>query len=291
MIIDEAIACFKASYYTDKRYLPTLNQGVLIKSQNVANYIFQENRNEKFDVHKDFPIISPPWKKYFVNWKFPKWIYSDELGMIDVSGNPTLEFCTFVDSFVSKEHETVMRITNFVKYENDMRLLGSGALRCDSTGKAIVEVDAKGNRFSGLVSCPGTENKELVNAAYHNAYLVVAMTNCFCNCKNVTKIENHIPSALIRRRSRDNKYPLTKYYTLKISTTTDKPIRSKNFEETERSLHICRGHFKRFTLDNPLFGKTTGTYWWSMHTRGNKESGEIVKDYEIKLPKGLSNDN
>jgi hypothetical protein len=51
-----------------------------------------------------------------------------------------------------------------------------------------------------------------------------------------------------------------------------------------RALTICRGHFKTFTPDAPLFGKHTGQYWWAPHVRGNPDAGIIVNDYRVHAP-------
>jgi hypothetical protein len=53
------------------------------------------------------------------------------------------------------------------------------------------------------------------------------------------------------------------------------------------ALHICRGHFKTFTEDAPLFGKRVGTYWWASQVRGKAEEGVVEKDYRVWLDQGL----
>lgn len=45
--------------------------------------------------------------------------------------------------------------------------------------------------------------------------------------------------------------------------------------------HICRGHFKTYTEEKPLFGSITGTYWWANQVRGSKERGEVKKRYQV----------
>lgn len=47
------------------------------------------------------------------------------------------------------------------------------------------------------------------------------------------------------------------------------------------SEHLCRGHFKIYTTESPLFGKYTGTYWWSPHVRGDRSAGVTLKDYRV----------
>jgi hypothetical protein len=53
------------------------------------------------------------------------------------------------------------------------------------------------------------------------------------------------------------------------------------------ALHICRGHFKTFSEESPLFGKHTGTYWWESQVRSKAELGIVEKDYRIRLDHGL----
>ena len=49
----------------------------------------------------------------------------------------------------------------------------------------------------------------------------------------------------------------------------------------------CRGHFKRYTEDKPLFGRYTGLYWWQPHIRGADRSGAVIKDYDSLSPRVL----
>lgn len=41
-----------------------------------------------------------------------------------------------------------------------------------------------------------------------------------------------------------------------------------------KALAICRGHFKTFMPDAPLFGKHTGQFWWAPHIRGDTDAGD-----------------
>lgn len=45
--------------------------------------------------------------------------------------------------------------------------------------------------------------------------------------------------------------------------------------------HLCRGHFSRYTEENKLFGKHTGTFWIPSHVRGAKENGETKVSYAM----------
>ncbi|MGC1239913.1 MAG: hypothetical protein WA860_14110 [Acidimicrobiales bacterium] len=79
---------------------------------------------------------------------------------------------------------------------------------------------------------------------------------------------------------------LTRYKVLKLEllkTLLDREGEA-NSKGLAHALHICRGHFKRFTDESPLFGKYTGQWWWAAHKRGDAELGEVFKDYEVRLP-------
>jgi hypothetical protein len=109
------------------------------------------------------------------------------------------------------------------------------------------------------------------------------------NCKNVDLREVGPPQKLSRKHQRQRGVPLTSYYVLDI-----KPMRRVLDTEGEaqtkglaHALHICRGHFKTFTEDAPLFGKRVGTYWWEAQVRGKAEEGVVEKDYRVRLDQGL----
>jgi hypothetical protein len=109
------------------------------------------------------------------------------------------------------------------------------------------------------------------------------------NCKNVDIQQVNPPEKLSRKHARQRGVPLTSYYVLDI-----KPMRrilnSEGEAQTKglrHALHICRGHFKTYTEESPLFGKRTGTYWWAPQVRGKSEEGVVEKDYRVRLDEGL----
>lgn len=111
------------------------------------------------------------------------------------------------------------------------------------------------------------------------------MAHSFLACKNVDVIDNQPPIRLSKNHARKHGTPLTVYKTLRINAFGDQ--RSTNvgvgFGGGQR-LHIVRGHFKTFTVDRPLFGKYSGSYWWTPRLRGSAERGVVVKDYAVEVP-------
>ena len=103
------------------------------------------------------------------------------------------------------------------------------------------------------------------------------------NCKNITTENHEPPTALNKSRRKKSKQELFSYKTLKLILPGEKNKYGQPIPSGEHNrIHLCRGHFKEYTEDLPLFGKYTGLYWWQSHVRGQNKEGMIVKDYQIK---------
>jgi hypothetical protein len=114
------------------------------------------------------------------------------------------------------------------------------------------------------------------------------MALCFMHCKNVAQVRQPPPEKLSKAWTRRHGRPLTRYTVLNINPMK-KVLRDEGGAEHTglvKALHICRGHFKHFTEEHPLFGKAVGTYWWPMHARGRAEAGVVVKDYRVHPVEG-----
>ena len=114
------------------------------------------------------------------------------------------------------------------------------------------------------------------------------LTVSFLHCKNVDRIPVDPPPKLSRKAERRHGRPLAQYYALDI-----RPMQRILDYEGEaqttglrHALHFCRGHFKTYTAESPLFGKHSGEYWWPDHVRGSAEEGAIEKDYRLRLDSG-----
>ena len=120
----------------------------------------------------------------------------------------------------------------------------------------------------------------------HMVLNVSLMAHSLLACKNVFT-EEQIPAAAVSKKfEKKHGHPLVRYKTLVIQPMGGSRTgnTSERGGESARSAHIVRGHFKTFTEDRPLFGKWTGTYWWSQAVKGNPERGVILKDYRVKSP-------
>lgn len=102
------------------------------------------------------------------------------------------------------------------------------------------------------------------------------------NCKNISLELIKAPNKLNKKRKRNGKQELFDYHVLNVIT----PGQKQEYREKAESLshvrvHLCRGHFKEYTPDHPLFGKLTGLYWWQPYVRGQNKDGIVMKDYKV----------
>ncbi len=117
-----------------------------------------------------------------------------------------------------------------------------------------------------------------------SAPMSLALT--FMHCKGVTLVDNTPPAGLQKkhlRKHRGQVHPLVTYKTILIQPATRVLSVEGSIEQQgmAKALHICRGHFKHFSEDRPLFGRLSGTYWWPSHIRGLASTGIAVRDYRI----------
>lgn len=100
------------------------------------------------------------------------------------------------------------------------------------------------------------------------------------NCRNIGTEKHPAPAALNKKRQKKGKQPLFSYRTV-VLKPVGKQQRSIPKQQWENRVHLCRGHFKTYTADNPLFGRFTGRYWWQAHARGQSRRGMVHKDYQV----------
>jgi hypothetical protein len=123
---------------------------------------------------------------------------------------------------------------------------------------------------------------ELMSAMDFPALLAISLMHC----KNVKRRSIIEPGGARRKYRRTYGFEPVQYHTLEIN-----PMRRvleheggmQSGQSLQRSLHICRGHFRTYS-EKRLFGRLTGTFWIPMHARGAADQGTVVKDYRIKGP-------
>lgn len=127
---------------------------------------------------------------------------------------------------------------------------------------------------------PDNPNAEDMRREVARDMTLVAMSYAFANCKNI-EVRAVDPPAM-RKKARRRGDVAYRYHVLEIDKATMRRAYGDAGETYEHMpLHLCRGHFKSYTQEKPLFGRLTGTWWWPQHVRGSATSGVVDKDYKV----------
>jgi hypothetical protein len=121
------------------------------------------------------------------------------------------------------------------------------------------------------------------NAPFVVGLFAVNIFFMLVDCKNITSEIVYPSAGMNRKRKRRGELPLMEYRVLNVDMPAKRPKGQGEQAKTgiKQRVHLCRGHFKEYTEDAPLFGRFTGRYWWQPHVRGDKKQGMIVKDYAV----------
>lgn len=143
----------------------------------------------------------------------------------------------------------------------------------------------------GVIPCPNINDNRFSSQSGWEAQVdedrgdltTIYTTLRLLNCKNIQAEKVLAPPVLNKQRRKAGKQELFDYHVLNVVV----PSKKRGYHESTEPLshnrvHLCRGHFKEYTAEHPLFGHYTGLYWWQPHVRGQNKDGVVMKDYEVK---------
>lgn len=167
-------------------------------------------------------------------------------------------------------------------------LLHKGAAPTDTRIYVLLNSDGDvighGDSYGRSISHRASDIHAHSGASFH----IPIMAMSLANCKNIITEEQtgaYKPSFYSGRKRKNKKF--YRYHVLKIDGSHTGAHEGKG-GHVDKAMHICRGHFKRFTDEKPLFGRLTGLYWWPMHVRGSVKNGVVDKDYSLAAPEATS---
>ena len=131
------------------------------------------------------------------------------------------------------------------------------------------------------------EETDAFRRAFLNILQPAFLTTSFMHCRNVSETTVTPPPKLAKKHRKKHGVPLVQYRTINIDPMRQVLQSEGRAQETgiKKALHICRGHFRTYTMDKPLFGKVAGTFFVPMHVRGNASEGIVIQDYVVKSRK------
>ena len=131
----------------------------------------------------------------------------------------------------------------------------------------------------GLGGDGSEEWNKLCGAAMHLPLFAIKLLKC----KNVSAANTATSKMPKGRRHKGAAHKSLVFKTLFVSLPGKKGVPGRRLQlgGDPKRMHLCRGHFADYTNGGGLFGKLHGMYWIPSHVRGNKDIGEVKKDYEL----------
>ncbi len=260
----------------------TISKATHIDGTRVQEWIDLNGMTLQDSMDMDVPNASPPFERFMVELKTP----SNRRGAVLIHAQEMQE-----DE--SAEHNGARWL-----------LVAIGLARLD-TGSIIVMNEILSIYVSGsgkvlnhdiyfakpqaglLVSKAGhaLQKPQEATAAMLTCMTHVALLNVsFFHCRNLVSVTHTAPRENQKARQKSNKEPFVAYRTIFIDSVA-REVESHSDgtgSGLKKALHICRGHFRTYTPEAPLFGHVTGTVWCPQHTRGRLKEGCSIKQYKVR---------
>lgn len=288
----------------------------------VAKWFYRDNEQENYHVHEDFPRVAPPWPATWIEFVPPNtvnnngevqenvfqgmkrigaYIVGAEVGEeLEGKDHPVFSLlrASNRDVEITEGQMEKVRANEDARWWMSCRFYVGGNNFVKHVGGAIDFLDEDGKIMGAdsRVVLPGKESYKAIKRGIVSRSKAAHIINSFsfpfffaislCHCDNVEVGEDGPHQTVRENRKSKGQNPGQTFKTLEIEPMKEESASSSSGggPSVSRALHICRGHFKTYTEEAPLFGEHTGTYWWPMHTRGSAENGEVKKDYRVNEP-------
>lgn len=292
----------------------------VIVADNVAEWVNKHAYNKQIDLAKDFPCIAPPFDLFWIEMHQPAdFLHDRHRDGLDVPHTiGGLFFANRREEWLAlpskpswarwaalgetvmpelaiatcHEHADAAWVMLSVPYVQYPAAPGEAVPMHAHFSPSIIAIRADGSVVKhpsafvgGVKDDPTYTEADVKNASatvnQHLYYMFAALA--FLNCKNVESPEIRPSAKLNKRRVERGKQPLVTYRVLGIAQMGER-LRTEGRVGTEglqMALHLCRGHWKTFKPDKPLFGKHVGTYAWANAAKGDAAHGIRVKDYVL----------
>jgi len=275
-----------------------MTQAEVFYVDNVTKYYYQIAKQDVWYA-KDFPNVAPPYPAFWMETRRPDYMRSedgtiirldrfwDQWGALFLASPFQHEEAEMaVHNGIAKEDLPKIRwVYNILPFFNRAGLIEGplGIIRTFVYYNGQMHVDKDTSIWCSVFPFVHRQGGWLLDnsVTMHPFYLALS----FLHCKNVQmKTTDLKGTPLAKSRVKKHGVPgALKFHILEIDAITKilNEMGRAGSEGLKHALHICRGHFKTYTEDAPLFGKHVGTYWWDNRVRGTSERGISIKDYSI----------
>jgi hypothetical protein len=294
----------------------------VIVGDNCAEFYYAGTDKEHWEILTDFPLLIPPFPRFWVEWCQPSMIRSKVYGnnkpddssftmagALVTVGTPSEMFSEW--GFFPGQTDDYARLVtgaDWVWRFQPVAMVG-GKLAAMFGKAEVFGVPAADYWFAtttaGAVTnflCTTTSNApaitgdpyvDLVGKEAPLFTHPALMTVTFLNLRNgtITPAELRAPPKFARNYAKRKGQELVRYHTVVVDPSrTSKPTLAGAGSGRGMPVHLVRGHIVTY-LDEPgrrLFGKYHGTFMVPPHTRGSAKEGVSIHQYKVKAPKEVA---
>lgn len=289
----------------------------VVEATNVSDYYFMGTDQEVWDIGQDFPTLTPPLDRLWIECRAPEKIISAEYGEVpwpdhfplrwgcylyseDEGPDTNLPYRWKVGCSVCADHRTPAKIPRDQSkmgnplWHYEIGVAPDGGLARLPNGDPHLHGLPVYHNMGLHLHIQRTQGEAAMRQVhalngehYMNMLKVALLAINFMHCRNVAQEQIQPPTpAMLREDRRLNRWPKAPraYHILHIN-----PMREIIAQEqarqggvsVQRALHIVRGGFRNYEEGRGLFGKWHGRYWVPQHVRGSADMGIIDKGYKI----------
>jgi hypothetical protein len=260
-----------------EQFLSLLGRAIKLDARNCVNLVRLAPALDR----ETYPQCTPPWKHTWLEWQnpLPGWVERFAGTPEGWGVAPTAGCTAALVSVVDSDDPNVYACIGIKFY----CFVGGHVVSVGAGLHVVLEIDAEGCILSACCGAPGLHNLDASSAGFFSESCHVPLVAfCLANCKNVIaqECQGHckLDGYVGRKKKRKHFY---RYHVLKIGGDYSGKASEPGDGHADRAMHICRGHFAKYTDDAPLFGRYTGLFWKPMHVRGNVRNGIVDKDYKL----------
>ncbi len=216
-----------------------------------------------------------------------------------LSGRLRTPFPSVFLEFTDSDH---MQMGMWCRQQND-RLISVSTFQCIGGRAYRVHFDVRLNldavgAFDGCSVVPvgrmwsGASEEDLAWATPalrpYGWHLLPILCLSLLNCRRQTRVIERPDMNPAEKWLRRQKQPRLRYHTLDIDPLKKMLRYDEKADPTGRELawHLCRGHWKHYTEEKPLFGRYVGSVWCPPHAKGKQENGVVLKEYALNIEGG-----
>jgi hypothetical protein len=259
---------------------------------NVADYYYSSDQ-EYWDLRDDFPNLAPPYPMFWLECKMPRRIHSKEKGDTDVTAfmpnGRQGALCIVANPDHVRKAMPIPDGTRWILHCEQFHDYGFRSVTATGPiGSIVLFIDADGHLLQQpamVIYCADDYKNEMHNfiTYLHPALLAIS----FLHCKNVAVVDGPVPPKLAKKYERNHGVKPVVPKTLVIEPLKQILRREGRSHDPggsiQKSLHICRGHFRDYREGRGLFGKLHGVFWSPQTVRGPRGNTPAPREIRIKI--------